>query len=135
MNSILPTLSVLLIMLIGPGLKAQRINQTTSGAEAAAVLTEPTPLPATQPFELYETHPSHHTGVLNIEFDVRVAGHYVISAVGAHGRDIESIAEKYFEKGNHQLNWMVSPGAHYINMYYAHHDGMPYFQRLLIIKY
>lgn len=122
-------------MMTGPALRAQRINQTTTGEEAATVLTEPMPLPATQPFDLHETHPSRHTGVMKIEFEVKVAGHYVISAVGAHGRQIETISAQYFDKGNHVLTWMVSPGAHGVYMHYAHHDGMPYFHRLLIIKY
>lgn len=116
-------------------LQAQRSNQATSGEEAAFALTEPHALPSTQPFELHETHPSRHTGVMNIEFDVKVAGHYVISAVGAHGREIETISKQYYEKGSHQLRWMVNPSAHVIYMHYAHHDGMPYFHRLLIIKY
>ncbi len=135
MRSLLPAFCVLLLILTGPMLSAQRINHTTNGEDAASVLTEPIPLPASQPFDLHETHPSRHTGVMKVEFKVKVPGHYVISAVGAHGRKIETISEQYYDAGDHSLTWMVSPGAHGIYMHYAHHDGMPYFHRLLIIKY
>ncbi len=135
MRSLLPAFCVLLLILTGPILQAQRINQTTSGEEAASVLTEPVPLPVFQPFELHETHPSRNTGVLSLEFNIKVSGHYVISAVGSQGRKIETISERYYDKGNYKLPWMVNPSAHGIYMHYAHHDGMPYFHRLLIIKY
>lgn len=135
MSSLLPAFCVLLLILTGPMLQAQKINQTISGEEAAATFTEPIPLPDAQPFELHETHPSRHTGVMKIEFNVTVPGHYVISAVGARGRNIETISEQYFDAGDHVVPWMVNPGAHGIYMHYAHHDGMPYFHRLLIIKY
>lgn len=135
MSSLLPAFCVLLLMLGGPMVQAQRINQTTTGEEAASVLTEPIPLPLVQPFDLHETHPSRHTGVLKIEFKVKIPGHYVISAIGAQGHTIETIAEQYYDAGDHALSWMVNPGAHGIYMHYAHHDGRPYFHRLLLIKY
>lgn len=123
------------MLLVTPEVWAQKLNTQVTRGAAAEEISEPLALPSYQPFDLKETHPSRHTGVMNIEFEVKVAGHYAISAVGAHGRTIEGIVDQYYEEGHHRITWMVSPGAHGIYMNYTHHDGNAYFHRLLIIKY
>lgn len=133
MKSLLPIF--LFLLLVTPDGWAQKLNTQVTRGAAAEELSEPLSLPAYQPFDLKETHPSRNTGVMSIEFEVKVAGHYVISAVGAHGRKIETIANQYYEEGHHRITWMVIPGAHGIYMNYTHHDGLDYFHRLLIIKY
>ena len=86
-------------------------------------------------FVLHPNFPNPVTGYMNIKYEVKEPGHYIVSIVGIKGQELKRLVDKNLQKGEYKIHWAASPKAHGVYMYKIN-NGIPTEHRqLLLLKY